>query len=141
MVAVCHIRAMHQGQAWSVTVTHGQNTGPTSTYVSRSPGAIPKADRGLGAGMQMLANQHSGASVGGVIFAFIAGPAIIIFGILLVTDYRGIGSYLADENLRFWSRVPNISMSDSSIRIIGIAAILFGIAIMTLAFYGLSQLR
>lgn len=91
--------------------------------------------------MQMLADQHGGASAGGVIFAFIAGPVVIIFGILLMTDYRGIGSYLQDENLRFWDRVPGIPVSAPSNRIMGLAVILFGLAVMTLAFYGLGQLR
>jgi hypothetical protein len=91
--------------------------------------------------MLMLADGHSSASPGGVIFAFIAGPVIIIFGVILITDYRGVGSYLKDESMRFSSRVPLVPTSGATSKIIGIVAVLIGLTVVILAFYGINSLN
>jgi hypothetical protein len=80
-----------------------------------------------------------GISLGGIVFAFAAGIAIIVFGIVLITDFRN----LARNNrkyLREWSSKHNFNAEMGiSYRVFGILCVLFGIGLTVLGFNGLAH--
>jgi hypothetical protein len=75
----------------------------------------------------------------GTIFAFAAGIAIIVFGIVLITDFRN----LATSNrkyLREWSSKHSLNVEMGiSYRGFGILCVLFGIGLTVLGFNGLAH--
>jgi hypothetical protein len=89
----------------------------------------------------MLASGGSGTSAAGVIFAFIAGPIVIVAGLVSITDYRGIASWHAGKVREFAERVPLLRPGGASYRTMGVILVLFGAAVLALGFYGLAGLR